>query len=214
MTDYDDYQADRAPAWLGAYWGPLLMRVFGLMKQAVVEAATEAVLARFPEYAPEDALEYMLEMRGLDPPFGEDSDTVRKRIKRAFTTAMLRGTPLGLETALRHAGYVNFTIQERVAKWWEFDLVLLPPFPWSGSHADGAWDDPGVWDDGGAWAHDIPDDHLARLRALIKKWKGTHERCRNIIIVFSGTTWDDPANGTWDSNPGRTWSGLAAYVMP
>lgn len=218
--DYDDYQVTFAPPWLSGVQGKLWNRVLGIMKQAVAQVATQAVQARFADTAPLDALPVILEDRNLDPAWRETGPSIRARIKRAWSTWSKAGTKEALTEALQLAGYTNFEIREQpqdgTLRWWEFEVWIFTPFPWTDDYlADGRWDDPGIWDDGGLWAPDLPLPDLARLRALIRKWKSKHSVCRNIALVHAGVTWDsDAPPGTWDDDPTATWTDDVSYLAP
>ncbi len=218
--DFDDFQVTYAPSWLQGVNGQLWNRVLGLMKQATVEAAKEAVKARFAATAPLDALHVLLEDRGLDPAWRESETSVRTRIKRAWSTWQKAGTKAGMGEALELAGYTNYEIREQpqdgTLGWWQFEVWLFPPFPWTDDYlADGRWDDAGVWDDGGVWAPDLPPEDLARLRLIVRKWKPTHAECRGIVIVHAGVEWDaDAPPGTWDDDPSATWGDDVSYLAP
>lgn len=218
--DYDDFQVQYAPSWLGGAAGTLWNRVLGLMKQAVVEAAKAAVKCRFAATAPLDALEQLLEDRNLDPAWRETETSVRARIIAAWETWQKAGTKAGMGEALELAGYIDYEIRENkqdgTLSWWEFEIWLYPPFPWTDEYvADFRWDDAGVWEDGGVWAADLPPEDLSRARLIARKWKGTHAQCRRIVIVHAGETWDATAPpGTWDDDPAATWGNDVSYLFP
>lgn len=218
--DYEDYQVKSAPPWLQDADGQSWNRVLGLAKQSVLEAARAAVKARFSSTAPLDALHELLEDRGLDPSWKETEPSVRERIRRAWNTWEKAGSKLGMGEALELAGYTNYEIREQpqdgTLAWREFEVWVLPPFPWVDLYsADGYWDDAGVWGDGGLWAPDLPPEDLARLRLIVRKWKPTHTVCRNIVIVHAGETWDATAPpGTWDDDAAATWGDDLSYIAP
>jgi hypothetical protein len=195
-------------------------RTLGIVKQAVAEGAKAAVMVRFAATSPLDGLEALLEDRGLDPAWRETETSVRARIQRAWSTWQKAGTKPGMAEALQLAGYTNFEIREQpqdgTLKWWEFEVWLFPPFPWTDDYlADGRWDDAGVWEDGGVWAPDMPPEDLARVRLVVRKWPGTHTRCRQIVIVHAGETWDATAPpGTWDDDPTATWGDDVSCLTP
>lgn len=217
--EYQDFQVEDAPSWLQNPKGRIWNAVLGLMKQAAREAAVAAVKMRFASTAALDALPHLLEDRNLDPAWNETETSVRARIRKAWVTWMLAGTKLGVGEALKLAGYTNFDIREAntdgTLAWWQFEVFLFTPFPWPDEYlADGRWDDPGVWDDGGVWATDLPAPDLTRLRALIKKWKPTHSRCRAIVLVHAGETWDaDGPTATWDDVV-ETWGNDVSVISP
>lgn len=217
--DFDDYQVEFAPSWLKGPIGTLWNRVIGLVKQADVEAAKAAVKARFAATAPLDALHVLLDDRQLDPAWRETETSVRARIKKAWDTHLKEGTKAGMAESLQLAGYTNFEIREQpqdgTLAWYEFEVWLYPPFPWADQYLfDGRWDDAGVWGDGGIWIGDMPAEDLARLRLIVRK-KPTHTRCRWIVVVHAGETWDATAPpGTWDDDPTAIWGDDVSYLSP
>lgn len=218
MADYDDIQVGNAPPWLSDLAGVLWNRILGAMKNAVVAAAKDAVFCRFPSRAPLDALPVLLDSRELDPIWNESEKSVRARIQRAWSTWTEAGRPASLEEALRLGAFTVFEVRERridtSLQWWEYEVWLFKPFPFVDDYlADRRWDDPGVWNDGGVWAPDMPPPNLARLRRMLKKWPGTHTRCRWIVVVHDGETWDATAPpGTWDDDPAALWGDDVSYL--
>jgi hypothetical protein len=218
-VDYDDYQTANAPTFLGGENGTLWNRVLGIVKDAVVEAAKSAVRARFADKAGPDSLVYLLEDRNLDPAWNENETSVRARVKNAWATWENRDTVAGMSESLTLAGYTNFEIVERPAdetlQWWEFDIVVKPPFPWvDTSLSDSYWDAAGLWNDGGSWAEAVPADHLARLRLIAKK-KSSHARCRWIVVRhLIGETWDGGGSAIWDDDPTALWFDQVSYISP
>lgn len=212
--DYDDFQTtdeSAAPPWLADAAGWLWNWCLGVIKDAFKDTLQAAVQSRVASRVSVDGLPVLLDDRNLEPAWRENETSVRQRIRKAWETWEYQGTPEGIRQALRLAGYQNFEVREQpqdgTLKVWEFEVWIYPPFPWADQYlADGRWDDAGVWDDGGAWSADLPPADLNRLRLAIRKWKGVHPRCRAIVIVHAGETWDgDAPPGTWDDDPTATW---------
>lgn len=185
--------------------------VFGLVDDVLIELFRDAVDARFPSRAPSDALPELAHDRRIDIGFDEPADSVRERIRKAFSKYSFYGTRKDIEDSLRVAGYTDFEIrdasQDGSLRWFEFEVVIFHPFPWVDSYlSDQAWDAAGTWDDGGNWAEDMPQDQLERVRSIVRA-KPTHARCRSILIVHDGDTWDsDAPPGTWDDDPLAQWT--------
>jgi hypothetical protein len=220
---FDDYQTESAPGWLGGANGQLWLRVLGIMKDAFVAGMIGAVKQRFPSTAQPSSLVDLLEDRNLEPAWGEDATSVRARARAAWSTWEQAGTVAGLEAALRLAGYTNFAIVESTTDgtlgWWEFDVLLFTPFPWRDtSTSDTRWNDGGLWDDGGSWGAAMPEQEIARLRSLVRKWSGHpkgHARCRRIAVDYGREQpWDDDAPpGTWDDVAG-VWIDDVTHISP
>jgi hypothetical protein len=153
--DYDDFQVASSPSWLSGDNGTMWNRVLGIVKDSFAAAARSAVKARFAATAAVDGLVYLLDESNLDPAWRENETSVRARIRARWQTWGTVGTIEGVAAALTLAGYTNFQVNDQkldgTLKWWEFEIILFPPFPWlDTSKSDGAWDDAGVWDDGGS----------------------------------------------------------------
>jgi len=220
-VDYDDYQVNDAPGFLSKPNGTLWNRVTGTIKNAIGATARAAVKARFASTATVDTLVWLLEDRNLDPAWRETSLSVRARIKAAWSTWEKAGTKAAMTEALELAGFTSFQVNDQAddgsLQWWEFDLIVYPPLPWTDiSKSDGLWDDAGVWEDGGSWAQAAPPEIIARLRLIARKWKPTHARCRRIVIfhLAAGETWDVTAPpGLWDE-PNSLWNDDFSYISP
>lgn len=176
MTDFDDYQQQDRPSWAAAPRALAWALVLGTMKQAVVQAAKEAVKLRFAKLAPPDALPDIARDRGLDVGFAETQASLRYRIANAWEQWGYSGTPYGLFRAFELDGLVNTIITEKSDDaslgWWQFDVRINPPFPWVGTTTA---DVPQVWRD--------------RIVKLVRKWKPTHAECRTLTINCYGETW-------------------------
>lgn len=197
MADIDDIQVDNpafTPSWLSDFGGKAWSRVLGTVKQSVLEAARAAIFLRFPGYCPPDALVQHALERNLDMGYGENQARLSARVKKAWATWALAGTRAGMIEAFTTAGMSNITIYESAdapaLRWWEFDIIVRPPFPW-----------PGVT------VADIPDSYKSLIRQLVKKWKPTHAVCRLITIAVYAETWDErqARRGTWDASPNEAW---------
>ncbi len=195
------------------------MKVWGLLDDALINLVKAAVDARFPSRAPEDALPELAWARRIDVGFDESSDSLRERIRKAFSKHAFDGARKDTEDALRLAGYENFEVrdasQDGSLRWFEVEIVIFRPFPFEDHYLDDqTWGAPGTWGDGGLWAPDLPVAHLRRLRSIVRSM-GKHVRCRSILIVHAGETWDsDAPPGTWDDNPLATWTDDVSTLSP
>lgn len=200
MTDFDDYQAETAPPWMGGPNGELWSRILGLGKQGLVMAAKAAVKSGFARLAPPDALPEIAATFALDVGFNEVASALRARIHGAWETWQLAGTNAGLERAFADAG-LTILIVERPAStalgWWQFDVRIEPPFPWPGLAPE-----------------DVPPEWRAFALALVRKWKPTHAECRRLSVNCFGETWTQrqARRVTWDALPQEPWTGRQLVI--
>jgi hypothetical protein len=213
---YESYEADTAPPWLQGRWGRAWFRVSGTLKDTWIEAAKNAVKARFAAFAPVDALPLLLRDYALDE-LHELEATTRQRLARAWETWSLAGTKRGMVAVLTAAAYVGVSVWEnwqwtevRPERWWQFWVVVRAPFPWATDPlADGTWSSPGTWNDGGIWASAIPVEDWARLRAIIRRWKPAHATATMLIALHSGELFGT-RRGTWGEQ--TSWGGTATHL--
>lgn len=200
MTDFDDAQIERAPEWLQRPMGVIWSGIAGLMKQGAVQAAKDAVKARFVNLAPPDALLDMARDRALDVGFQESAGALRARIKKAWSTWQKGGTRQGMIDAFAAVGF-NAEILERpdapVLQWWQFDVLVHPPFPWDGLSPE-----------------NVPQNYQDLFVALVRKWKPTHAECRRLVVDCYAETWNQrqARRVTWNADPPEPWTGKLLIV--
>lgn len=99
---YRDYvERLPTPPWLLGKWGRRWLYMTGLVFDALVEATRQAVKARFPTVAPDDAIPLIGKDRVLEPGLGESLDTYRARIIGAWEAWSWAGTEKGLIDQLK-----------------------------------------------------------------------------------------------------------------
>lgn len=197
MASYSEYETTIEPSWLSGQWGNAWVDSHALFRDLFVALLKEAVKARHPLLCNPDALKWIARDRDIDIGYRESQGQMSARLAAAWPTWSQAGRPISITDGLALAGYANtYTVeahQDGSLRWWEFDVVVVYPFPWpDGWLDDGLWDDPGDWDDGGTWPTDVPPLELELVRSVIRKWKPTHSRCRRIAFVHAGDFWDDP----------------------
>lgn len=201
MTDFDDYQAEGAPPWLQTPSGLLWSRIAGLMKQGALQAAKNAVKARFVNFSPPDGLLELAADHALDLGFAETSERLRTRIRDAWTTWGRAGTKEGLIAAFASVGCTAEVLESTdspVLQWWQFDLTVHPPFPWEGPSPE-----------------NVPEPYRALFKALVRKWKPTHTECRRLQVNCYAETWDQrqARRVTWDAPPPEPWTGKILVIQ-
>jgi hypothetical protein len=218
MSDYQDYQVETSSLWLRGQHGTDWEYAFGLVKQGFLQAAKNAIKARFPELAPGDALDPIGETLQIERAFARDDNEYIAMLMRAWASWGEAGTRPGMMDVLTHAGRLLDVDVKEAWDWndgnpsWFFTVTCAAPTPWNTDPlADGQWQDPGTWNDGGVWAGGIPVVDRARLKALITKRKPTHSVCAAVIVVLRpGDLFYDINSGTYDS--GETYDDAAASL--
>lgn len=192
MTRYRDYvERLPTPPWLLGKWGRRWLYMTGLVFDALVEATRQAVKARFPTVAPDDAIPLIGKDRVLEPGLGEDLDTLRARIIGAWEAWSWAGTEKGLIDQL---------------KAWlpSADWALVANREWSVPPAGRAASPD--WDPGHGKPGD-PDYRPSRGYAAIagdEWWSRMWVICQTDRWQSDGL-WGDP--GVWDD--GGTWDSTA-----
>lgn len=220
MTDYKDWQVQQAPPWLQQPMGTNWLTAQGLLKDSILEAMKRAVGARFYDFAPPDGLDHVGKTFDIERAYAADDNKYRTQLAAAWATWQQAGTAVGLSNIIKSLGYTNVIIAENGvgSQWFQFTVVLQPPFPWTMNMlADGLWQDAGNLDDGGTWAFAVPDGEDARIGRTIRKYKGAHTYCVWVVYYISGELWGYPS-GNWGDAPGvpagdtGLWGGVASYI--
>lgn len=93
------------PAWMQRERGRLFWGAIGQVLDELNAKMKEATLARFPDTAPDDALEHIGADRKLDQGPTETNDAFRARLKRAFELWVLGGSHKGMLLELKAQGF-------------------------------------------------------------------------------------------------------------
>ncbi len=216
MTTYEEAQVERAPGWLQSLAGRAWNTGYGLMKDALLEAAKVAVKGRYASVADTAGLELSAIQARYAPTYRENASRLRARVRTIWRDAEESQTKIGLTHALEQAGYVGPVVRDQAddssLAWWEFEVILFGPFPWFDDYlASGRWGDPGVYGDGGPWGYAVPRDEVDLLRAIVRRHTPRHARCRAILVVHAGETWDNDVGGTWDDFA-ETWGNDVTHI--
>lgn len=101
------------PTWLQGLWGARWLQSLGQVKDEWADKLKQAIKVRLPGLAPLDALPYIGSERGLPQAPGEDPAVYAERLRTAWDTWPLAGTPLGLLRILAIAGYYPIAVQNK-----------------------------------------------------------------------------------------------------
>ncbi len=188
------------PPWLLGPNGRTWLTAIGRSLDDNAERARQAVKARFPNLAPDDALAVLGEERGMPRGPGETTASYRARLLGAWDAWTWAGTPYGMLRQLLAAGYPTVYVQTQGGKQYSLasllsgnpvqDLVvaqMATPVHLGGTPAE-LWSDFAVligqpWP---AWWSGAPGDSSADanfVRQLIAKWKPAHTRCVKLEAI-------------------------------
>ncbi len=210
MTSFTDYLLGPdglVPKWSRRKWGRRYFSTIATMLDAFPKAAEAAVLARFPSFAPLDALAVHSDERRLERGPAELSTTFRARLRNAFQAYGEGRSSKGMQNRLREAGFTTATVYEANdfapvtgRSWALFSVVIFDPtlvaftFRWGDGTRWGA----------GTWGGVAPLNQTT-IRKLIAKWKAPYALLDGVTVVATGRPW-----GTFRWGDGTTWGGTAA----
>jgi hypothetical protein len=197
---YERYQLQLAPPWLRQKTGRAWLEAHGQQKDALVQLVLEAVIARFIQSAPEDALDSLGRDRGLRRYPDERLEAWRARVLGAWDFWILGGTLAGVELMLETLGY-QASVYEHFRSdptiWSEFTVFLrdenrdFTAAGW-GEFAWGATDH--------FWGSSVRLSETVRVREVVDLVKAAHSKARTIMFIAEGFAWGEP---------GFTWGQLA-----
>lgn len=132
---YADWVGEKlAPRWLQGPYGKKWSRTIGYQGDLVLNAVQQAVGARFPRSAPDDALAYLGIDRDMDRYPGDSDAGYRARIEIAWSTWAQAGTYSCLMGQLHAFGFVNAEIYDARAA-----SPPVSPWPPSPTCAQPSW---------------------------------------------------------------------------
>jgi hypothetical protein len=190
------------PTWLLDPQSNAWLESIGQTKDFLLDRILQGVKARFPEFAPTDALDLIGQERLIPRLTDEDDDSYRARLLHAWDTWTQAGTALGLLRALYVAGYSARVLQagKEFALDGSQNLVitnLTRPSYHPAGIAPGFWSAfdviigptlPVGWPPVPA----ITDPAALQIFSIIKLWKPAHALCAHVIILESGWFLDIP----------------------
>lgn len=212
-ANFSDYVAFISPTFL---LGPNLSRyMFGMSVQfdALGDAASYAMRARFPLTAPDDALPYLQQDRQIDRGPNEPRASYQQRLIEWMDLWRVAGGAPSVLRALSSyflpstttVETVNDTTQDNLTAWdvsvagsdppthylespgnWDWDGQRIPGRAWAIVY-NGPWALTQTWGDGSVWGdNDVTPtaDEAASLQSLVGKWKAAGCSVIWIIIAF------------------------------
>jgi hypothetical protein len=213
---YARYLLQIVPTWLRGRFGGGWMESLGLVQDGQVEAARQAVLARFVTRAPVDGLPLLASERQLERLPPDTDDSWRARLLAAWDWWAWAGTKRGIRDILLATGYATGVEIRNAHEWpsgpgvqgWATFWVILTGHGWTD---DGTWGDPGTWGDGGTWGSSASPEEVDRVLRLVRQWKPAEAYCGGVLVMLGGELWGFP-EGTW-GDPG-VWGGSSIRWLP
>jgi hypothetical protein len=125
MTDFVDYERDRAPIWLQRGQGANLLEAFGLVRDMMAQGARDATAAWSLTAAP-DAILATCTDTFLDGPIVEtELPFAREVIQRAMDIWAKAGTEAALDVVIPLCGFPTYTITSAPGDPLYWDQVLV-----------------------------------------------------------------------------------------
>lgn len=223
------HEIARAP-WFQKTWLYRLLYVFGVHCDALIESAVLAVKARFPTFAPSDALPALGRERGIRRGFAETDAQYRARLIRWLRTRRIKGGPWALMDQL--AGYLTgYSCKIRVvnsAGAWctrnadgSREYYIASPTNWDlGGRSDyfvivyldqGPWDPQTTWGatglkwgaDGLTWGTTATPEQVRTCKAIIQEMNPPHAKCRWLVFAMDPDSFSPTGSGA--GYPDSTW---------
>lgn len=218
MTRFRTLYQSLVPSWLQDGEGGLALYSLGAVLDAAQERLRLGTLARFPTYAPDDALPYIGRDRKLVRGINEPSAAYAARLLRWLDDHRVRGNPFALHAQLRaymQADIMVRTVDRRgnwyttsadgtrsvtlaagnwdwdgtsTAQWARFWVIL---YPLAGVPWGKAATYPGT---------DASADQVASVMAIIRDWKPAGTTCEWVINAYDAALFDPS-----DADLGGTW---------
>lgn len=209
-------------SFLSGKWGTRWQRVFGNAWDKEIQRMIWARRARWPEWAPSDALIYLGAESGLEQVLQmggagalENEASYRKRLRNRWYIWQRGGSQQVHVDGFGWTGLTNVSVLRRKESlpfddsstsfytrtfqhsvWSQFDILVAQPHPWK----QVLWGDGHLW--GGpdwSWGTTATAQEVEQLRRLARRFKAGHDTCFWIILrLFGGsTTW---GSFTWGSS--------------
>jgi len=202
-----------SPTFLQGYFGSRYMFCMAIMYDALADAASLAVRARFPDCAPDDALPYLAQDRQIDRGPNEPRDSYDQRLIQWLDLWRHAGSQPAILQALSSyflpstttVETVNDTTTDDLTAWdvsvagaqppthyldspgnWDWDGQRVPGRSWVIVY-NGPWAQTQTWGDGSVWGDDnvlMTSEEGGALRGLVAKWKAAGNSVPWIIIAF------------------------------
>lgn len=189
-----------------------------------------AMRARWPEWAPSDALAYIGVERSLErvtmmgTRASEDEGTYRRRLREGWTIWTRGGSQQIHQDSFRWTGLTNVSVYRRHewsmpsdagcpsryvqvfqhSVWAQFDILIDYAHPWRPVR----WGDGHRWGTGWTWGSTATVPEIEQLRRLARRFRAGHDTPMWIYLnqgrgrVWGAWVWGD--GGLWGGETGAT----------
>lgn len=215
------------PRWLTDEEGELVGYSLDLLKQIFVERVRLGLLARFPSYAPPDALASVGRERRVVRGINESQESFAGRCVAWLDDRDTSGNPFTLMQKLAeytgpgpsfrtvdnrgnwfsrdesgNRSYLlkreNWDWDNEPSRWSRFWVIIYPNSLWVPQAKYGSGIKYGEPDK--VFGATITPAQVATIRSLVADWKPLHGRCVNIILAFDNASFDPSSpepDGQW-----------------
>lgn len=216
---YKQWQTQSAPGFLQGANGKALVGGLGQAKDDQVTLLKQAVKARFPDYAPTDALPAIGGERQIDRGPTETDDSYRGRLKAAWDAWQFGGSAYGILRQLWAAGMTTAQLVQMngVVFWLDTDGLTLKTATLSTTPYVFGFDAPLTFWSKFAIVFPVGTALLttaqqSALKTIVARWKRGSATYLGATVVQTGRLWGVPI-AAWGS--GGTWGGsTSTYYSP
>jgi len=202
VARYEFYEPSLAPTWLQDDVAQDFFTAQGLARDVLAQRVNAALAEHLIQFCSPDAVGYPAHERGLEPAPGESVEALRARVLDAWHAwAGIKGSRGGAGTYDGLMGQLApYAATVSIKRNWEWD---------GNGHPEAWWQFWVVLQPGGAYTADWAEsgDRARQIKRIIARWRGAHEICVNITVIFGGELWDfaTTAPGLWD-DPMGVWT--------
>lgn len=228
MRAYRNIVQSLVPKWLSAGEGGKVLYTLHLVADAFLERARLGLIARFPSYAPEDALPLLSRDRKIMRGLNEPQSSYAVRLCQWLDTHKTRGNPFVLLEQLRSYLQSDVTVRtvDQNGNWFSieqggaYDVQLSKgQFNWD-SVSSRAWGqfwvvvygstlwtapkygDGSVYSKAHVWGLSATPSEIDGLRTIVRQCKPAHAICRWIIVSLDDSLFHPGTalNGLWEKD--------------
>jgi hypothetical protein len=230
MMTFTRFYKDNLPAWITDGEGGLVVGSICTLLDAAVERCRQGLSARFPSYAPADALPWIGRDRKIVRGINEPAAAYAARLIRWLDDHKVRGNPYALHAQLRaylQQDVMIRTVDRRgnwfttavggtkscsldtgnwdwdggaLSRWARFWVIIYPTAGGLPFTTCSSWAT-GLWASAGSFGTTATADQIASVRGIIKEWKPAGTRCEWIIIATDASSFTPTGSQT----PGGDW---------